>query len=177
MSMRVAPLKVMKVTPHGAFGYVRRSSSDGGCGTKGFPCTHPGTDLAAAAGTPVYAPEDGVFIAQGDGTQSPFRGYGPWVAALAGASGKIHLLAHMHPSTGSLSSVGRRVVAGQQVGTIGVNHLHWEIRTKVTPPTGNNMDNNADAMAWLRGGIASSPLAAVIVLGGVALIATLWWRP
>lgn len=178
MSARVAPLRTMKVTPHGAFGFVRRSSSNGGCGTKGYPCTHPGTDLAAAAGTPVYAPEDGVVIAQGDGTSSPFRGYGPWVIALRGASGKIHLLAHMGRGTAHMALVGARVTAGQQIGTIGVNHLHWEIRDKVTPPTGDNMDNNSDAMVWLEegAGIAPEGWLALGILGGAAAIAYLVWR-
>ena len=52
------PVENKNVTPHGAYGFVRKTKADGGCGVKGvYPCTHKGVDLGGKAGTAVYAPE------------------------------------------------------------------------------------------------------------------------
>ena len=103
------PLKRFSVGPHGRHGAIRRSKADGACGTKDpigeqkeldaastqderdaimakrYPCTHPGTDLSAPAGTKVFAPKDGWILYDGPATDAPFVGYGPWVMLIAHA--------------------------------------------------------------------------------------------
>ncbi len=174
---RVAPMAVMTVSPHGSFGYVRTSGDTGGC-PKGYPCTHPGVDLLAPAGTPIRAPESGVVIARGDGLSPPFTGYNPFVVALLGDSGKYHLLAHMSMATAHLAPIGGRIAAGQVVGSVGVNHLHWELRTRVTPSSGStNMQNNGDPLVWLASeGVGASDLGAIVVVGAAATLAFLLLR-
>ena len=88
------------VTPHGAYGYERRSPAEGSCGVTGYPCKHPGVDLAAEPGTEVVAPEDGEVAAvwgADPGTQlpRPWRGYEPGVLVFKGKSGRYHLLGHL----------------------------------------------------------------------------------
>lgn len=175
--MRVAPLRVVTVSPHGAFGYQRTAQTGGGC-PKGYPCTHPGVDLLAPAGTPVYAPEDGRVVALGDGASPPFTGYGPWVVEILGASGVYHLLAHMSPSTRALAPIGGMVRAGQQVGTVGVNHTHWEVRRLATPGAGRtNMQNNSDPMAWRAGSDGElADIIPIVIVGAAATVAFLWFR-
>lgn len=88
-----------KVTPHGAFGYVRTSAADGSAGAGGYPSTHYGVDLAGQEGDQVRAPEDGELIAvmanlPGKDVR-PWTGYGPGLVVIKGASGRYHLLAHL----------------------------------------------------------------------------------
>lgn len=148
--MAILPITNAAITPHGKFGYLRQSSADGGCGVSGYPCVHPGVDLAGKAGTAVLAPEAGVVVkAQGD--VAPFRGYGPWSIVIKGESGAYHLLAHLSTTTANLAKVGQTVAAGAKVGTVASNHTHWEVRKKVTPAGGEgNMANNRDPMFWLN---------------------------
>jgi murein DD-endopeptidase MepM/ murein hydrolase activator NlpD len=173
------PILPVKVTPHGAFRQVRRGPADGACGTKGYPCIHPGVDLYGPAGTEVFAPEDGVVVAVANGSSSPWKGYGPWLIVIRGASGVYHLLAHLSPERASLALVGSRVVAGQLVGvTSSANHTHWEVRIKAIPDFAageSNQTNNLDPFAWLArqrrgagGGwlLAAAAAAAVYVLLG-----------
>lgn len=95
------PLREFRVVPMGAYGAVRRSSSDGWCPLKGgrskdpdaaseaklreqdYPCKHYGVDLSAPKGAPVYAPHDGWILYAGVATKAPFVGYGPGVVLLA----------------------------------------------------------------------------------------------
>jgi murein DD-endopeptidase MepM/ murein hydrolase activator NlpD len=149
-----APVWPTKLSPHGAFGYVRKTPADGACGTKGHPCTHPGSDVLGASGTPVKAPEDGVIVKAASGSSSPFGGYGPWVIVIQGKSGWYHLLGHLDPAKAPLGSVGLVVRAGQVVGTTSsANHVHWEVRRKAVPDFAageSNASNNIDPFAWLR---------------------------
>lgn len=174
----VPPIVPVKVTPHGAFRYVRRSSSDGACGTRGYPCLHPGVDLFGGAGTRVVAPEAGVVVVASSGGAKPFTGYGPWLIVIKGDSGVFHLLAHLSPTTANMAPAGARVVAGQPVGvTSSANHVHWEVRRKLAPDFAageSNQTNNLDPFAWLAragGGqrwllaAAAAGLAAAFLLG------------
>jgi hypothetical protein len=85
---------------------------------------HAGIDLANSIGTPIYAVSDGVVIDSG-----PTAGYGMWVK-LRHADGTVTLYGHVNTT---LVSVGERVVAGDQIATMGNRgnstgpHLHFEV--------------------------------------------------
>ncbi|KLO32376.1 M23 family metallopeptidase [Mycobacterium haemophilum] len=85
---------------------------------------HAGIDLANAIGTPILAVSDGVVIDAG-----PTAGYGMWVK-LRHADGTVTLYGHVNTT---LVSVGQRVMAGDQIATIGNRgnstgpHLHFEV--------------------------------------------------
>lgn len=85
---------------------------------------HAGIDLANSIGTPIYAVSDGVVIDAG-----PTAGYGAWVKLLH-ADGTVTLYGHVNTT---LVSVGERVMAGDQIATMGNRgnstgpHLHFEV--------------------------------------------------
>ncbi|BBX72234.1 M23 family metallopeptidase [Mycobacterium shinjukuense] len=85
---------------------------------------HAGIDLANAIGTPIYAVADGIVIDAG-----PTAGYGMWVKLLH-ADGTVTLYGHVNTT---LVSVGQRVMAGDQIATMGNRgfstgpHLHFEV--------------------------------------------------
>ncbi|OBH08044.1 hypothetical protein A5695_26920 [Mycobacterium sp. E1747] len=85
---------------------------------------HAGIDLANAIGTPIYAVSDGVVIDSG-----PAAGYGMLVK-LRHADGTVTLYGHINTT---LVSVGQRVMAGDQIATMGNRgnstgpHLHFEV--------------------------------------------------
>jgi murein DD-endopeptidase MepM/ murein hydrolase activator NlpD len=86
---------------------------------------HAGIDLANSIGTPIYAVADGVVIDAG-----PTAGYGMWVKLLH-ADGTVTLYGHVNTT---LVSVGERVMAGDQIATMGNRgnstgpHLHFEVQ-------------------------------------------------
>lgn len=170
------PIWPLAVGDHGAWLETRATPADGACGVHGYPCQHPGVDVAGIQGTAVVAPETGTVVAIGDGSIAPFVGYGPWFAIIQGAeSGKYHLLAHLEPMTSSMAPAGVAVIAGDQIGTTSsANHTHWEVRDKMMPDFAageTNFDNNSDPLAWLT-------LARIGALGAVLLVgaaAALWW--
>lgn len=144
------PVEVPRATPHGAYGYVRRTKADGACGFLGnYPCTHTGLDLAGTRGTPVYAPEPLSVHAMGTGSLPPFRGYKPGAMIARGlTSGVYHLFGHLEPGTmpsptqeGTFwdfmttplwrsSDVRRQIKEGERIGlTSSANHVHWEVRS------------------------------------------------
>lgn len=85
---------------------------------------HAGIDLANSIGTPIYAVSDGVVIEAG-----PAAGYGALVK-LRHADGTVTLYGHVNTT---LVSVGERVMAGDQIATMGNRgnstgpHLHFEV--------------------------------------------------
>jgi hypothetical protein len=85
---------------------------------------HAGIDLANSIGTPIVAVSDGVVIDAG-----PTAGYGMWVKLLH-ADGTVTLYGHINTT---LVSVGQRVMAGDQIATMGNRgnstgpHLHFEV--------------------------------------------------
>jgi murein DD-endopeptidase MepM/ murein hydrolase activator NlpD len=99
---------------------------------------HAGIDLANAIGTPIYAVADGVVIDAG-----PTAGYGAWVK-LKHADGTVTLYGHVNTW---LVSVGQRVMAGDQIATIGNRgnstgpHCHFEVM-----PNGTD---RIDPVPWL----------------------------
>lgn len=147
----------MRVTPHGAFGFVRDDPASGLCSKGSYPCIHQGVDLAASAqGDYVYAPEPlRVWLAANRNDLRPFSRYGPaWVWAEGLDSGLWHLFAHLQ--VGSIRTAGdttwespdvddytesNYLVLGERYdlpeGMIlgrtdpGKRHLHWETRLGV----------------------------------------------
>lgn len=87
---------------------------------------HAGIDIANSIGTPIYAVADGVVTDAG-----PKSGYGMWVKLLH-ADGTETLYGHVNST---LVSVGERVLAGDQIATMGNRgnstgpHLHFEVLT------------------------------------------------
>ena len=85
---------------------------------------HAGIDLANAIGTPIRAVSDGLVVDAG-----PTAGYGMWVK-LRHADGTVTLYGHVNTT---LVSVGQRVMAGDQIATMGNRgnstgpHLHFEV--------------------------------------------------
>jgi murein DD-endopeptidase MepM/ murein hydrolase activator NlpD len=85
---------------------------------------HAGIDLANSIGTPIRAVSDGVVIDAG-----PTAGYGMWVK-VRHADGTVTLYGHVNTT---LVSVGQRVMAGDQIATMGNRgnstgpHLHFEV--------------------------------------------------
>lgn len=110
------PLDKMRVT--GFFGVHRDV----------LPTPHKGIDLAAATGTPVHAVADGVVIAAGALAENDGR-YGNAVIIEHGARRSMY--AHLDSVA---VKAGDRVVAGQDIGTVGETgfatgpHLHFEVR-------------------------------------------------
>ncbi|RMG80980.1 MAG: M23 family metallopeptidase, partial [Chloroflexi bacterium] len=92
---------------------------------RGYSSYHPGLDLAAPTGTPIYAANSGPVV---------YAGWNNW------GYGNLVVLAHGPFMTvyGHMQNIlvrcGETVVAGQQIGTVGSTgqstgpHLHFEIR-------------------------------------------------
>ena len=99
---------------------------------------HAGIDIANSIGTPIQAASDGVVIDVG-----PTAGYGAWVK-LRHSDGTVTLYGHINTW---LVSVGERVMAGDQIATMGNRgnstgpHLHFEVLV--------NGQNRIDPVPWL----------------------------
>ncbi len=167
------PIYPLQIGAHGGWLEVRASPADGACGVHGYPCQHPGVDVAGSAGTPVVAPESGTIVMVGDGNSAPFVGYGPWFAIVAGQdSGKFHFLGHLEPMSAGMGPMGAQVVAGQPIGTTSsANHTHWEVRDKPVPDFASgedNFTNNTDPIGWLS--LAAIGVGTLLVAGGAVLL-------
>ncbi|WP_433731314.1 M23 family metallopeptidase [Nocardia sp. CA-129566] len=85
---------------------------------------HPGVDVAAPIGTPIYAVEDGTVIDAG-----PAAGFGMWVR-VRGDDGTVTVYGHINTA---LVSVGEHVLAGDEIATVGNRgestgpHCHFEV--------------------------------------------------
>jgi murein DD-endopeptidase MepM/ murein hydrolase activator NlpD len=99
---------------------------------------HAGIDIANSIGTPIYAVADGVVIDVG-----PTAGYGAWVK-LRHNDGTVTLYGHVNTW---LVSKGDRVMAGDQIATIGNRgnstgpHCHFEVLLNGT--------DRVDPLPWL----------------------------
>lgn len=102
--------------------------------TKGASSFHKGMDIAAPAGTPVYAAADGVIT-----VRESQRGYGN-VVYVKHPDGTETRYGHLSGFTDL--PVGAAVKAGSQIGFVGStgvstgNHLHFEVRD----PSGQAVD-------------------------------------
>ncbi len=115
---------------------------------------HWGIDIAAPAGTPVYAVKTGRIVHAG-----PRSGYGNAVGLQHAEGGQSCWYAHL-----SRINVrnGQSVIAGQQIGEVGNTtagpdgrapfttspHLHWEIHPRTVPAFGSA--RRLDPVVWLR---------------------------
>ncbi|TCN52662.1 peptidase M23-like protein [Rhodococcus sp. SMB37] len=85
---------------------------------------HAGVDIAGPIGTPILAVADGEVIDSG-----PASGFGMWIRLLH-ADGTVTVYGHINES---LVTVGQRVMAGDQIATMGNRgfstgpHLHFEV--------------------------------------------------
>lgn len=115
-----------------AFGTVRSYNDNG------YNSFHSGVDLAAASGTPIFAPADGVVVDTG---VLDIRGLSTIIS-----HGQGVYTGYWHQS-GILVNPGDIVVAGQQIGMIGntglstAPHVHWEMWVN---------GNQVDPMQWIR---------------------------
>jgi len=172
------PIWPLLIGSHGAWLEIRSTPADGSCGVSGYPCRHPGIDVAGTAGTPVVAPESGTVALVGDGNSAPYVGYGPWFVIVQGDSGKFHLLAHLDPASAGAAPIGSPVTAGQMIGfTSSANHTHWEVRAKAAPDYASgedNFSNNVDPLGWLMQ--AALGVGAALVAASAALLIWLLLR-
>jgi murein DD-endopeptidase MepM/ murein hydrolase activator NlpD len=172
------PIYPLLIGNNGGWLEVRASPADGSCGVSGYPCRHPGIDVAGSAGTPVVAPESGTIIGAGDGNSAPYVGYGPWFVVIQGDSGKYHLLAHLEPYAAASAPIGSPVIAGQVIGvTSAANHTHWEVRDKPVPDYASgedNFSNNSDPLGWLMS--AALGVGSVLIAAGSAFVVWLLLR-
>jgi murein DD-endopeptidase MepM/ murein hydrolase activator NlpD len=99
---------------------------------------HGGIDIANSIGTPIYAASDGVVTDVG-----PTAGYGAWVK-IRHSDGTVTLYGHINTW---LVSVGERVMAGDQIATMGNRgnstgpHCHFEVLLNGT--------DRIDPVPWL----------------------------
>ena len=93
--------------------------------SQGFYSLHPGVDLRAPIGTPVYSIADGTVVEVGSIT----IGYGNYIR-VAHAGTVSSLYAHLSQI---LVKPGQRVTKGEQIGAVGRTgwatgpHLHFEV--------------------------------------------------
>ena len=95
---------------------------------------HAGADIVTGRkNTAIIAPEAGTVLEARKST-APGGGYGYFVK-YRGASGAIHLMAHMREDLAVKK--GDRIAQGQKLGIMASTgastgiHLHWEVRVKV----------------------------------------------
>ena len=101
---------------------------------------HPGWDMAASLGTPIYSATDGVVIRAGRAT-----GFG-YAVYIQDAEGNVHIYGHMRYYD---VEAGQTVRAGDQIAKVGNEgfstgpHLHWQIQR-------GSVDGRAiDPQQWL----------------------------
>jgi murein DD-endopeptidase MepM/ murein hydrolase activator NlpD len=88
---------------------------------------HEGQDVFAPEGTPLVAVRDGVVLETGDD-----GGRGNFISFYSAATRQTYV--YMHMAEPSRVGAGRRVSAGQRVGSVGCtgscwgDHLHFEVR-------------------------------------------------
>lgn len=106
---------------------------------------HEGIDMAAPAGTPIYATADGVVVEVGSNSRS-----GNYVVIEHVASdGSIFTTSYLHQyAEDILVGEGQQIEAGEQIGAVGNAgwstgaHLHYEVR--------DSSDNPIDPLVWLE---------------------------
>lgn len=126
---------------HGSYGYMESTPRG----------THKGVDYMAPAGTPVYAAHDGEIVYAQLISQACGNGY------VIKAADTMYLI-YQHINLSGNPTVGTKVTAGQQIGTVADfgsgsscvsgNHLHFQLQTTfvsgiaayATPGDGNTLD-------------------------------------
>lgn len=121
---------------------------------------HKGVDLAAPAGTPIYAAADGRVVASG-----PASGFGGWVVIDSlDEKGNRYSTVYGHMYLPQIYvKVGDAVAAGQHIADVGSAgessgpHLHFEL----VPGGRMTGGQQVDPMPWLAGGTMPSGSAPV----------------
>lgn len=117
---------------------------------------HLGVDMAAPAGTPIYAASDGLVVASG-----PASGFGDWIVIDSlDESGRRYstVYGHMYDN-GLFVRTGDIVTMGQHIAAVGSNgessgaHLHFE----VVPGGRLTGGSQVDPMPWLSGSNLPTP--------------------
>ena len=102
---------------------------------------HPGWDMAAPLGTPIYSATDGVVLDAG-----PASGYGNAVY-IQDEEGSVHIYGHMRYYD---VEAGQLVRAGDKIASVGNEgfstgpHLHWQIHE------GGRNGPTVDPESWLQ---------------------------
>jgi len=109
---------VAAATPLGAVVAPMRSGTfqvSSPFGARSDGSVHQGQDMAAPAGTDIYAATDGVVVASG-----PASGFGQWIVldGVVGGQPVSTVYGHMFPE-GVLVRAGARVSAGQVIAKVG----------------------------------------------------------
>ena len=113
------------------------------------PGPHPGVDISAPTGTPVYATEFGKVTFVGLDPGNYMGRCGTSIRFVTTRAGTLHV-AHCHLAS-TLVEQGDYVKAGQKIGTVGssgstnIPHLHFEVRNRdfeVLDPTGYLFGSN-----------------------------------
>jgi murein DD-endopeptidase MepM/ murein hydrolase activator NlpD len=124
---------------------------------------HPGIDLAAPYGTPVYATADGTVLRAGWNN----GGYGNLVEIDHGR-GIVTRYGHM---SAILVQAGQHVTRGQQVGRVGStgrstgNHLHYEVRIDDSPVNPIPFMRSTDYLMAMKRAGSNGAMDAVAVGG------------
>lgn len=116
---------------------------------------HAGVDLAARPGTPVLSPEAGrVVLVELNADASPaWKGYGPALVIIEGASGVFHRLTHLAASGVVVRPGDILASSGVPVGRIStLAHTHWEVmvQPRRTEPFAT-VELSLDPLAWVVG--------------------------
>jgi murein DD-endopeptidase MepM/ murein hydrolase activator NlpD len=162
------PTSAFTIAGTRGYGAVRRSAADGGCGIGSYPCTHYGMDLVPKdKDSRVYAPEGGTVVDIAYDT-APYAGYGPSSVNMLGDSGVYHLLAHLDPSTLTVTP-GMRVMEGMHLARFDAAHAHthYEVRKAKTGP---NATNTVNPELWMAGQGLFGGLGSLLLFGAVAWI-------
>lgn len=128
--------------------WARKGSSPFMASRSGGRRYHAGNDLQAANGSPAVAMVGGTVQYAGHN-----QGY-QWNAVVLGDDGNAYRYATHGPLT---AKVGERIEAGQQVGTIGRGHLHFEV-IPPTSPAYQEMAANPGKFVSTRYAPGGSPL-------------------
>lgn len=105
---------------------------------------HNGVDMVDRSGTSIVAPEKGLIL-ESRKSNAVGGGYGFYVK-LKGASGTVHIFAHMIENSLAVRK-GQRIQQGAVLGKMGTTgastgvHLHWETQVKGRP---------IDPMVWAK---------------------------
>lgn len=105
---------------------------------------HNGVDMVDKSGTPIVAPEKGLIL-ESRKSNAVGGGYGFYVK-LKGASGTVHIFAHMIENSLAVRK-GQRIQQGAVLGKMGTTgastgvHLHWETQVRGRP---------IDPMVWAK---------------------------
>ncbi|HEY0269841.1 MAG TPA: M23 family metallopeptidase [Sphingomonas sp.] len=169
--------KMMDAVPHGGVVSVpsqkpvREFRYTSGFGVRGNPFggggeMHPGLDMAAPMGTPIYATADG-YVSR---AEHSYGGYGN-VVEIQHGKGIMTRYGHMSQM---LTHAGQRVHRGDMIGLMGStgrstgSHLHYEVRIDGRAVNPTPFLQTADYLTALQNRVAPKTQAPQMAMGGPA---------